>query len=198
MRRFVVTGHEAPLTPDFTLKDLPGSAGRLDVLCRCVNSAFFLSHEMRRDVRLHLVHQDQAALRFEGSELKYLNPDERSTGARIRDALETYQKTLGKEERKSSPGIHVAQRSLDEVLEKAAETSSVVQLHENGDPVTETGLPEDPCLVLSDHRDFTDAEQEAIDEHAEHRVSLGPEPLHSDHAIIVAHNYLDTDGYQRY
>jgi tRNA (pseudouridine54-N1)-methyltransferase len=31
--------------------------------------------------------------------------------------------------------------------------------------------------------------------HGHVRVSLGPERIHADHAIVVAHNYLDTDGY---
>nr|AAB88387.1 hypothetical protein [Methanococcus maripaludis] len=35
--------------------DLPGSSGRLDLLCRCVNSAFFLSHDMRRDTIFYSV-----------------------------------------------------------------------------------------------------------------------------------------------
>ncbi|MDY7081623.1 MAG: tRNA (pseudouridine(54)-N(1))-methyltransferase TrmY, partial [Halobacteria archaeon] len=79
MRKFVVLGHTAPTEPDFTLNDLPGSAGRLDVLCRCVNSSFFLSHSLREDVRLYLVLQGEITLRFEGRELQHLNPDERST-----------------------------------------------------------------------------------------------------------------------
>jgi len=53
-------------------------------------------------------------------------------------------------------------------------------------------------FVLSDHRDFTDTETETLDERVDERVRLGPEPLHADHAITVAHNYLDTDGYQGY
>ncbi|MBS1263856.1 MAG: tRNA (pseudouridine(54)-N(1))-methyltransferase [Methanonatronarchaeales archaeon] len=138
MRQFVVFGHEAPLTPDFSLDDLPGDAGHLDVLCRCVNSAFFLSHGIREDVRLHLVHRDQVAIRFEGRELRYLNPDERSTAARIRNALETFQQNLGREERKSSYGIYAAERSFEKVLEGVSEDSTVIWLHEEGEPVTET------------------------------------------------------------
>ncbi|MFW5948491.1 MAG: tRNA (pseudouridine(54)-N(1))-methyltransferase TrmY, partial [Halolamina sp.] len=30
------------------------------------------------------------------------------------------------------------------------------------------------------------------------RVRVGPELLHADHTITVAHNFLDTDGYRRY
>lgn len=198
MRRFVVLGHEAPLTPDFSLNDLPGSAGRLDVLCRCVQSGFFLSHDLRRDVRLFLVHRDEVAIRFEGSELKYLNPDERSTGARVRDALETYQSTLGDEERKASPGIYVQPRSFEDLLEEVAEDSTVVWLHEEGEPVAEAEVPEDPLFVLSDHLEFTDDELEVLERYSDERWSVGPESIHSDHAMVVAHNFLDTEGFSTY
>ncbi|MFB6232903.1 MAG: tRNA (pseudouridine(54)-N(1))-methyltransferase TrmY, partial [Haloarculaceae archaeon] len=57
MRQFIVLGHEAPTTADWSLEDLSG-AGRLDVLCRCVGAAVFLSHGIRENVRVHLVLDD--------------------------------------------------------------------------------------------------------------------------------------------
>ncbi len=50
MRQFVIIGHDAPTTPEFSLDDLAGAAGRLDVLCRCVTSAFLLRHAIREDL----------------------------------------------------------------------------------------------------------------------------------------------------
>lgn len=198
MRQFVVLGHEAPVEPGFPLKDLPGAAGRLDVLCRCVQSAFFLSHDLRRDVRLFLVHSDEVTIRFEGDELKYLNPDERSTAARIRGALETYQSSLGEEERKSSPGIFVSPGGFGELMDEIAGDSTVVWLHEEGEPVAEAEVPDDPLFVLSDHLEFTDDELEVLEGCSDEKWSLGPESIHSDHAMVVAHNFLDTEGFSTY
>ena len=81
MRQFVVLGHEVPLAADFSLDDLTW-AGRLDVLCRCVNSAFCLSHAIREEVRVWLVLQDEFAIRFEGSDLR--NLEQRSERRRCR------------------------------------------------------------------------------------------------------------------
>jgi tRNA pseudouridine-54 N-methylase len=36
---------------------MAGGAGRMDILLRCINSAFFLSHKLRRDVEVYLVLQ---------------------------------------------------------------------------------------------------------------------------------------------
>jgi tRNA (pseudouridine54-N1)-methyltransferase len=198
MRQFIVLGHDAPTTPDFSLDDLAGGAGRLDVLCRCVNSAFFLSHAIREEVRVHLVLRDELTVRFEGSELRRLNPDERSTAALIRGALDQRDEAIGHVEVESSPGVHLSKRGFEPVLEEVARDGTVVQLHEDGDPVVEVEPPENPVFVLSDHHDFGDEEESLLAEAADRRVRLGPELLHADHAITVAHNYLDTHGYTEY
>lgn len=197
MRQFVVVGHDAPVTPDFPLDDLPSAGSRLDVLCRCVNSAFFLSHDLRVNVRLYLILRDELAVRFEGRELRHLNPDERSTAARIRDALAEREDAIGHQETNPSPGVYLSRRGLDAVLD-AAHDATTLQLHEQGQPVIDQKPPSDPLFVLSDHRDFADLETTLLEDRADSRIRLGPQRLHADHAITVAHNWLDTDGFRRY
>ncbi|MFB6308595.1 MAG: tRNA (pseudouridine(54)-N(1))-methyltransferase TrmY [Haloarculaceae archaeon] len=198
MRQFVVVGHDAPTTPEFSLDDLAGGAGRIDVLCRCVTSAFFLSHAIREDVRVSLVLADEYTVCFEGSDLRRLNPDERSTAALIRAALEKREEAIGHQDVDSTPGVSISRRDFAATLSDAARRGTVVALHEDGDPAVEHDPPADPVFVLSDHRDFTDGEIELIEEFDPLWLSLGPEPLHADHAITVAHNYLDTDGFESY
>jgi tRNA (pseudouridine54-N1)-methyltransferase len=195
MRQFVVLGHEVPLSPDFSLDDLTG-AGRLDVLCRCVTSSMCLSHAIRENARVWLVLQDEFTIRFEGSDLRNLNPDERSTASLIRGALEEREGAIGHMEAESSPGVFISRYGFEEVLDELDGT--VLALHEEGKPVVESEPPTKPVFVLSDHRDFTAREAELLTERADRRVRLGPERLHADHAITVAHNWLDTDGYAQY
>jgi tRNA (pseudouridine54-N1)-methyltransferase len=198
MRQFVILGHDAPTTPDFSLDDIAGGAGRLDVLCRCVNAAFFLSHAIREDVRTHLVLADEFTVTFEGSDLRRLNPDERSTAALVRGALDEREEAIGHMPVETSPGVSLRRMGFEAVLSDVARESSVVHLHEDGDPVVDVSPPSDPAFVLSDHHDFTDDEAALLDDVADERVRLGPERLHADHAITVAHNYLDTDAFTRY
>lgn len=196
MRRFVVLGHEASTDPDFKLDDLAGGAGRLDVLCRCVNAAFLLSHGIREDVELFLVLQDSLTLRLAGAELRYLSPDERNIGALLRSGIEAKDEAVGMMEVESTPGIYISNRGFETVLDDLDGT--VIQLHEAGDPIAGTGPPSDPIFVLSDHRDFTDANSTLLEARVDARVSLGPKPLHADHAITVVHNALDTGGFREY
>jgi tRNA (pseudouridine54-N1)-methyltransferase len=198
MRQFVVVGHDAPTTPDFSLDDLAGGAGRLDVLCRCVSAALFLSHDVREDVRVHLVLGDEFTVTFDGASVRRVNPDERSTAALVRGALDERREAVGHEPVETSPGVSLYRTGFAATLDHLAADGTVVALHEDGDPVVDRPVPSDPVFVLSDHREFAGGEADRLAEVADERVRLGPEPLHANHAITVAHNYLDTDGFERY
>jgi tRNA (pseudouridine54-N1)-methyltransferase len=198
MRQFLVVGHDAPTAPEFSLDDLAGGAGRLDVLCRCVTSAFFLSHSIREAVQVHLVVGDEFTVRFDGRTIRRLNPDERSTAALIRTALENRADAIGHMPAESTPGVTIRRMGFEATLGELATDATVVTLHEDGDRAADVDPPADPLFVLSDHRNFTDQESSLLSTTADERLRLGPEILHADHAITVAHNYLDTEGYTAY
>jgi len=172
VRRYVVLGHRAITSADFKLDDLCGSTGRLDILLRCVNSSFFLSHGIRKDVEVTLMLLGEPnppkTIRIDGREVRYLNPDERSTAALIRNAL--LQK--GEGERRCSPGIYVSERSYEEVLSNISKESKMYYLHEKGEDIRTAPLAEDCTFVLG-------------------RLSLGPISYHADHCITLVNNELD-------
>jgi tRNA (pseudouridine54-N1)-methyltransferase len=190
VRLFIVLGHHAAITPDFNLSDLPGSAGRLDLLCRCITSSFLISHGLRRDTELYLVLQDQLTLRLVGSRLRHLNPDERSTAALVQKALRLRGALQGEGELESTPGIFISQRGLRPVLAEAkARVEQLFLLHEQGSPIRQAGLARDVGFVLSDHLDFRPEELELMADLP--WLSLGPLSLHADHCIVIVHNELD-------
>lgn len=200
MRRFVVLGHRAVSSSGFSLNDLCGSAGRLDVLLRCINSAFFLSHDLRQDVELYLVLQGEPAppktIRLRGDELRYLNPDERSTGALIRNAL--MKKEVGQgEEIKSTPGIYISKAGFSDILKKLSEISDIVYLKEDGEGIESLDSQNDITFILSDDRNFDDEEEAEILKHKPNTFSLGPTSYHSDHCITVVNWYLDNHNVQK-
>ncbi|GAB6879955.1 tRNA (pseudouridine(54)-N(1))-methyltransferase TrmY [Halorubrum gandharaense] len=198
MRQFVVVGHDAPTTPDpISFDDLPG-AGRLDLLCRCVGASVFLSHGIRDDVRVHLVHDDTFTITFDSASLRHLHPDERNVAARIRDALAARDEAIGHMPADVSPGVECRRMGVEATLDRLDREGTLVELHEDGDPLVEAEPPADPIFVLSDHNDFTEAEADLLAERSDRRVRVGPELLHADHTITVAHNWLDTDGYTTY
>ena len=200
MRQFVVIGHDVPTDPDaISLSDIPG-AGRLDLLCRCVSAGVFLSHGIRERVRVHLVVADELTVSFDADSLRHLHPDERNVAARIRDALDARPDAIGHMPADVSPGVELRRMGVEATLERltAAADATLVQLHEESEPLVEADPPSNPVFVLSDHNDFTAEEAETLAAAAERRVRVGPELLHADHAISVVHNWLDTDGYTSY
>jgi len=194
MRRFIVVGHRATTSGGFKLDDLSGSTGRLDVLLRCINSAFFLSHDIRREVEVHLVllglPTPPKTLRFVGSELKYLNPDERSTGALVRNALMQKIET----EERCSPGIYASNRSYKDVLSIVSKQSQMIYLKEDGTDVREFDFPEDVAFVLGDDQDLTPEEEEILMDYRPRKLSIGPISYHADHCVTIVNNELDRRG----
>ncbi|MDD1706003.1 MAG: tRNA (pseudouridine(54)-N(1))-methyltransferase TrmY [Methanoregulaceae archaeon] len=185
MIRFAVLGHLAHTADDFSLNDMPGGAGRLDVLCRCVTTSLFLSHGMRRDVEVYLVllgpPDPPRTILFSGENVRYLSPDERSAGSLIKKALDIH---AGDEFRQSTPGVYVRKGGLEDLLSG----HRFVLLDESGTDVrTVSSLPEN--YLLSDHMNLTEGE---IMQTGDLPVfSVGPRALHADHTITVLQNELD-------
>jgi tRNA (pseudouridine54-N1)-methyltransferase len=186
---FATIGHTAVTDGNFSLNDMPGSGGRMDLLCRCVNAAFFLSHDLRRDVRCYLVLLGEPnppkTILISGKDVRYLSPDERSAGALIKKALSIPCGTIFRE---SSPGVSVRHGGLGELLADHA----FALLDEGGTDIrTEHSLPD--AFLLSDHHNLSEEEHVLI--RTCPRYSVGPRSLHADHTITVLLNELDRREY---
>ncbi len=123
-----------------------------------------------------------------GSEVRYLNPDERSTGALVRNALLKDDKDG---EVKSSPGIYISKRSLSDVLDDVSKKSRIIYLKENGEDVREHHFEEDVTFVLSDNVDLSQEEEEKLLSYGPAVLRLGPISYHADHCITIMNNELD-------
>jgi len=189
VRRFLVLGHEAHTSPDFSLEDLPGTSGRIDVLARCAASAFLLSHGIRKDVELYLVMHGPSrpprTIRMAGGELRHLNPDERSTASLFLKALQL--ESIA--ESVSTPGIYVSGIGFAKLLESLG--GPFILLKEDGEDMRDHRVPKDAIFVLSDHLDFSEEEEKALMAHDLTVLSLGPRSLHSNQCITLVHNELD-------
>lgn len=193
MRQFIVVARDGPTTEDFSLDDLP-TAGRVDLLARCVIASVLLSHGLRENVRTHLVLGDEFTVRFRASELRGVHPDERSTAALIRKALAEREEAIGQIPVDISAGISLVRMNLDTTLTAVNEDSQIYQLHPDGAPKEEVSPPESPAFVLSNHREFAEEDTKTIAQYAEGELCLGPAAIHADHAIAVTHNWVDVNG----
>jgi len=184
-RNFVVIGHRAHTTPDWKLDDLCGGAGRLDVLVRCITAALWKSHGIRHDTDMWLIlngpPNPPISVHFNGKKIKYLNPDERSTAALIRNGLIKFKNE--EEVMETSPGITMERIGLSEVVKRLP---APALLSENGkDQITNS-----QTFILGDDKDPTVEEMEILNQLPQ--VSLGEESLLSSACITLIHHLLDS------
>ncbi|MEW5825410.1 MAG: tRNA (pseudouridine(54)-N(1))-methyltransferase TrmY [Candidatus Bipolaricaulota bacterium] len=186
MRRFIVLGHKVPQDGQFSLNDLPGTGGRVDILCRATGAALFVSHGIRRDTEVVLLVQNAIQIRIVGDRVKRLNPDERSTAAILQAALAA----AGPDEIQSSPGVFASREDLAQALDRLYQLEAQpIVLDEGGTPVADFVFPPNPAFILSDHMDWAPEDLDALADLP--RVSLGGQPLHTSQCITIVHYLLD-------
>jgi tRNA (pseudouridine54-N1)-methyltransferase len=193
MRIFIAVGHRATTSPNFSLDDIPGTSGRLDILCRCVNAAFVLSHGIRKDVNVFLVLCGGAmpkTICLKGIELKHLNPDERTTAALLKRALAI---PTTHDWSKSTPGIYARTGSLAELLQDFKHMR-LLYLREDGDDIRgicKANLCGNSVFILGDHLGMNPEEEILIEKAGYKVISVGPTSLHADHCIVLINYELD-------
>lgn len=197
MRTFIIKANTAVTSPDFSLKDLPGTGGRIDLLCRFLNSAFLLSHGIRKDVRVFMTLYGKPnppkTIHFEGPKLKVrLNPDERSTALILKKALE-----VGKDLREPTkevevlPGLYVSKMTFEDVVRRVMKDSKLYyHLVEDGRPITEIEFPQNPAFVLGDHLGLGKEDERFLEGIAE-KVRVGRKSYLASHVVAFVNIWLD-------
>lgn len=188
-RRFAVVGQRATTSPDFSLIDIPGTGGRIDVLLRCMRAALMVSHGLRYDTLLYLVllggPRAPRTIRIDGAVAKYLRPDEHQLAVLVKKILSIEVEGPGFVEKRE--GIAIANGGLEVVLEEANVPRYV--LAEDGVDLRTTTVERDALFILGDDRGFDDSHRDLLAATA--RISVGPVSLQADDAIAVLHNELD-------
>jgi tRNA (pseudouridine54-N1)-methyltransferase len=198
-RNFIVVAHRARSDGGININDLCGASGRWDGIARCITSALFLSHDMRRDTSIHilLLGPDDPAkvLSINGNKVKYLNPDERASSALMGKCLK---EPLGKETDdmiNPSPGISIIRSGLSDILRSLS--GPLIYLNEGGsDPgqiIHDIKGGFNIYFIASDDKDLSEIEYDMVAEKADHQMRLGEKILHTHMAITITHYLLDLE-----
>ena len=194
MRRFVLIGQTASGSGDYSVEDLPGSSGRLDVLLRCVRAALLFSHGLRGNVLVYLVLRGGATaarlLRIDGRTAKFLRPDERSLATLVKKTLQAMP-TPGASFQEVRPGIELRLGDVPEILAEAGSAPCFV-LDEAGDDLREQSIAaDDAWFFIGDHLGFDVVSRALLERHGCQPISVGPISLHSDDVVALVSNELD-------
>ncbi len=195
MRRFLILAHRVPPRGEFTLNDLAGGAGRMDEVARAVSTAFTLSNDLRRDTEVTVLFAAEpppVARRIDlvGARLKFLNPDERSTAALLKNAL--VRSADHPREFESSPGLRVGASDPGRDLRTFLGHPGAAWLVEDGRPIAAWSPPGGEwSVVVSDPYDPTPAESGIAAELGVPRLSVGPRALRTSQVIDAVHREFD-------
>lgn len=193
MREFILKASKAFTTP-FDLNNLP-AAGRMDVVCRCVSNAIFVSNLIRGDTVFHAVLEGPARtprlISFFGKDLEGISPDERKIAAIIKNALILGLNLKKDEKRTVSPGVEVSKKGFEKLIEEKMKTHQLVYLHPKGNDICEFDFDEDICFVLGDHIGLPKNSARMLDKLGAVRVSVGRPVYLSSHVIVICQNELD-------
>ena len=193
-RRFAIIGHRAPSSGKINLNDLAGSAGRMDVLVRAVNTALFLSHGIREDtdITLHLMGGAGPSRRvwFQGSKLRGVYPDERAIAGQVAKALKEPVPAIGQWV-EIHPGFSHSGGGIEQTRnEWIREGVRVFVLDADGEHFeSDRDVTDSIGFILSDDQPFSDTDNEIL-QNIE-KVSLGTQWLQGHSCIAILHHQLD-------
>ncbi len=189
MREFILYARKAVTSSNFSLNDLPGSGGRMDLVARCVCNALWISHDLRRDSCIHVVAygapNPPRVISFYGSLLRDVTPDERNIASWIKKVQKA--KNL-------NPGIRVRKLSFQQLIaELASDGRFFYILHERGRDIREVlpALKEDSTFVLGDHLGLPAKEENFVTRFPHEKLSLGSTSYLASQCIAILNYELD-------
>ncbi len=192
-RGFLIVGNKA-VTKPFSLNDLAGSAGRMDILCRFIAQALFISHGIRKNVEVYLLllgePEPPKAIKIVGKEVKTMAPDERNIAGLIRKALKI---ECNKNWKRSTSGIYISKKNLKELLDELANRYKIVYLKETGKDIRNfvKQIDKDCLFILGDHLGLSEEQERIVKDYASEVISVSPISLQADQCVVIVHYELD-------
>ncbi|MHA1331904.1 MAG: hypothetical protein ACTSR2_12595 [Candidatus Hodarchaeales archaeon] len=178
MRIITVLSHTVDISKPLSLNSLT-SYGRLDVICRCITSTFYLSNNFRKDVILKIFFlQNNKLMVLNGNKVKGLNPDERAVAGVLRKVFSG----------KKFPGIEIESKNLDELM---TEEKYIVLDREGHDfEEIKADLRQAPySFLIGDQVGFPDDVRSLIQDKI--KLTLGKIEYLSSQTITILHYLLD-------
>ncbi|MCD6492287.1 MAG: tRNA (pseudouridine(54)-N(1))-methyltransferase TrmY [Archaeoglobaceae archaeon] len=192
-RGFLIVGNKA-VTKPFSLNDLAGSAGRMDILCRFVAQALFISHGIRKNVEVYLLllgePKPPKAIKIVGKEVKTMAPDERNIAGLIRKALKI---ECNKNWKRSTSGIYISKKNLKKLLDELTNRYKIVYLKETGKDIRNfvKQIDKDCLFILGDHLGLSEEQERIVKDYASEVISVSPISLQADQCVVIVHYELD-------
>ena len=192
MRHFVYFSGEAVTSGNFDVNELM-KAGRMDIAVHFIINAFFLSHSLRDDVKLHLVFygapDPPKHIEIEIKEETKLS--KKDVAGLLKRILYKYKPGIKAE---VFPGCFIEKKSFLKVIENlSAEGKELFILDKKGEGIRKIKIPEESVFIVGDHNGFPKKELKRLKSIAK-TVSVGPKIYFASQVATLINNELDLRG----
>lgn len=196
MREFIYYSRSAPTSGKYIKEDLMAS-GRIDIAIHSVIAAFFLSHKLRTDTKLHLVfagpptpprHLELFPVTEgkTGEDKIYLNKG--NISLILKKMLYKYREG---EKREVFPGYWIEKKSFLKLVDELKSNGRTLYiLDPKGEDIRKTKIKEDPIFILGDHLGLPLKELKRLRKICI-PVSIGKRTYFASQTINIVNNELD-------
>lgn len=192
MRHFVYFSRHAVTSGKFNTKELM-KAGRMDIVIHVIIAGFFLSHDFRENVKMHLVFYGppNPPRHIEIQINPKLEISKKDIGNLIKKILYKYKKNKKTE---VLPGCFIEKKSFLKVIDELeGQGKKVFVLDKKGESIRKIRIPEESVFVLGDHEGLPKKELKRLKKIAT-PVSIGPKIYFASQVVSVVNNELDLRG----
>lgn len=193
MAEFLYYSKSAVTSGSF-IKDNLMEAGRMDIAINVLISVFFLSHDIRKDVKLHLI--------FDGPPnppvhilIEYdekLPISKKDVAGLIKRILHKCPTEKGKVVN-PLPGCFVEKKSFEALIKELDESGkNVFVLDKKGEDIRDLKLKGNEVFVLGDQDGFPEDKRRLLKRID--KVSVSPKILFASQVVTIIHNEIDRQG----
>jgi tRNA (pseudouridine54-N1)-methyltransferase len=164
-------------------------AGRIDISVHSIISALFLSHDFRRDVKIHLVFYGMPdPPKHIEIQLNERTPVSKKDVAKIIQIL-LYKYKKGKKT-EVFPGCFIEKKSFLDVIKELSENNEIFILDKRGEDIRKIKIPKNCAFVLGDQEGLPKKEIKRLKKIAT-KISVGNKIYFASHTIAIVNNEMD-------
>lgn len=196
MREIIYYSRTAPTAGNYIKDDLQES-GRIDIAVHTVIAAFFLSHKIRTDAKLHLVfagppdpvkHLELQPVTEGKTGVDKIYLGKKDVSGILKKMLYKYKEG---EKKEVFPGFWIEKRNFFEVVNDLLKSDrNVYVLDPEGEDIRKIEIKKDPVFILGDHKGLPDKEYNRLKKMCT-PVSIGGRTYFASQTISVVNNELD-------
>ena len=192
MRTFVYFSSQARTSGNFSLDNLM-DAGRMDIAIHVIINAFFLSHNLRDDVVLHLVFygMPDPPKHIEIHVNENTSLSKKDVATLIKKILYKYKPGVKTE---AAPGCFIEKKSFLNVIDELSKQGKeIFILDKKGENIRDIKIPKESAFVLGDQNGLPKKEMKRLKKIAK-TVSVGPNVYFASQVVTILNNEMDLRG----